>query len=349
MKNLYKTILILFLIVLTSINASERKVLVEILTNSHCPVCPPSHTSLNSYLKTANGSKIEFIYYHMAFPYSSDQLYQHNTSDASAKNILYGPASSTPQAYFNGTHVSNSYNNWASNLDNLVAESSPLEISLSGSYTTNDFTINAAIVRTGDITESDLKVNFVVVENIDYLGQNNIRYHKNVMRKIAKVNGDAISIALNETKNMSTSFAMNNSWNTDSIKVIAYVQSTSSKKVLQSKSISYSELTLTDVEEERSLTNEFQLSQNYPNPFNPTTTIEYTIPLNTNVASSFSSSVVLKIYDVLGRDVATLVNEVKNSGTHKAVLNAESLSNGIYYYRLTVGNFVETRKMILLK
>lgn len=86
---------------------------------------------------------------------------------------------------------------------------------------------------------------------------------------------------------------------------------------------------------------EYKLSQNYPNPFNPSTTINFSI--------KEAGLVTLKIYDILGREVANLVNEELNIGTYNKTFNASGLSSGIYFYTLRAGNFVETRKMILIK
>jgi 1,4-alpha-glucan branching enzyme len=92
---------------------------------------------------------------------------------------------------------------------------------------------------------------------------------------------------------------------------------------------------------------QFSLNQNYPNPFNPTTTIKYSVA---NVASDFSlRTVTIKVYDILGREVATLVNEKQSAGNYEVNFNANNLSSGIYYYRLTFGNYVQTKKMILIK
>ncbi len=85
----------------------------------------------------------------------------------------------------------------------------------------------------------------------------------------------------------------------------------------------------------------FSLSQNFPNPFNPSTLIKYSIP-NANI-------VILKIYDVLGSEITTLVNEFKNAGTYEVNFNALNLSSGIYFYKIKSGNFNETKKMLLLK
>jgi len=85
----------------------------------------------------------------------------------------------------------------------------------------------------------------------------------------------------------------------------------------------------------------FNLEQNYPNPFNPTTTISFSIP-----SSAFTS---LKVYDIIGNEVATLVNEEKPAGNYEVRFNASSLTSGTYFYRLTAGSFIQTRKMILIK
>ncbi len=95
------------------------------------------------------------------------------------------------------------------------------------------------------------------------------------------------------------------------------------------------------VEEESTLPEKFSLSQNYPNPFNPSTIISFDIVETANVS--------LKIYDVLGSEIATLVNERLASGSYRYNFNAVNLPSGIYLYKLTAGNLVMTRKMVLTK
>lgn len=85
----------------------------------------------------------------------------------------------------------------------------------------------------------------------------------------------------------------------------------------------------------------FSLEQNHPNPFNPTTVISYQLPVN--------SRVTLKIYDVLEREVTTLVNEGKGAGIHSTVWDATSCAGGVYFYRLKAGSFSETKKLVLLR
>ncbi|MFO7525079.1 MAG: T9SS type A sorting domain-containing protein, partial [Ignavibacteriaceae bacterium] len=93
---------------------------------------------------------------------------------------------------------------------------------------------------------------------------------------------------------------------------------------------------------------EFSLFQNFPNPFNPTTKIKYTIP-NVETLRDASLQVVLKVYDMLGREVATLVNQEMQPGVYEIEFNAPQLSSGIYYYQLKAGTFVETKKMIIVR
>ena len=98
--------------------------------------------------------------------------------------------------------------------------------------------------------------------------------------------------------------------------------------------------TATEVAEEN-LPTEYRLSQNYPNPFNPTTKIRYGLPGRVNVS--------LKIYDLLGREVASLVNEQKPVGRYDVSWDATGMPSGVYFYRLQAGEFVETKKLILLR
>jgi hypothetical protein len=85
----------------------------------------------------------------------------------------------------------------------------------------------------------------------------------------------------------------------------------------------------------------YYLYQNYPEPFNPSTTIKYRIPKR--------GYVTLKVYDILGNEIGTLVNEERPVGTYDVTWNAENHSSGVYFYQMKAGNFIQSRKMILLK
>jgi hypothetical protein len=100
------------------------------------------------------------------------------------------------------------------------------------------------------------------------------------------------------------------------------------------------------ISEEQSQPDSYTLFQNYPNPFNPSTIISYTIPSN---VQDQLSEVVLKVYDVLGDEIAVLVNESQAPGRYEVIFDAVNISSGIYFYRLETSTFSETKKMVLLR
>lgn len=97
----------------------------------------------------------------------------------------------------------------------------------------------------------------------------------------------------------------------------------------------------TGIENTKEIPVSFALSQNYPNPFNPTTVIKYQIPKE--------SFVTIKVYDILGRELNTLVNEQKSTGSYEVSFNASSLTSGVYFYKITAGSYTSIKKMVLLK
>jgi hypothetical protein len=105
------------------------------------------------------------------------------------------------------------------------------------------------------------------------------------------------------------------------------------------------------VESELNVISDFYLHQNYPNPFNPTTKIKFSIPSNKNPLPGVARGglVTLKVYDILGKEVAVLVNEEKSPGEYEVNFNAANLSSGVYFYQLKSGDFIQNKKMILLK
>ena len=94
-------------------------------------------------------------------------------------------------------------------------------------------------------------------------------------------------------------------------------------------------------QEEQNQPVRFTLLQNFPNPFNNATTIRYTLPK--------SSSVILKVYDLLGQKITTLVNQLKQPGEYTATWNAEGMPSGVYFYRLQAGEFVDVKKLVLMR
>ncbi len=104
-------------------------------------------------------------------------------------------------------------------------------------------------------------------------------------------------------------------------------------------------------------TSDYHLNENYPNPFNPITKIRFVIPNEVRNLKDFSSQaprndnalVTLKVYDILGNEIATLVNEEKPAGVYEVEFNASNLPSGVYIYKLQAGSFIDVKKMILSK
>jgi len=95
--------------------------------------------------------------------------------------------------------------------------------------------------------------------------------------------------------------------------------------------------------------NSFKLDQNYPNPFNPSTKIKFTIPSVVAGGAKPSQLITLKVFNVLGKEIATLINEELSTGEHEVTFNATEFPSGIYFYQLKAGSFIQTNKMVYLK
>ena len=349
MKHFINIICAIIFITLSLYAQEERKVLVEVFTNSHCPLCPAAHNVIDNYLAGPNGDRISYIYYHMVYPYNDDPLYWESMEGSDARNNYYNPVPATPQGWFDGTHQG-STSGWAASLDNLVAIESPLKIILSGTKSATQFNISAELTRTGNIADNDLVIHFLVVEDLYYNGRNSISNHKHVMREmLPSPDGQSFTIIFNETKTIPQTITLEPNWDADSLSVVIFVQSIGSRTVYQSETISYDELNVSGIENKNSSAINFKLEQNYPNPFNPSTAIRFSIPSVITSGAKQSQLVTLKVYDILGNEIATLVNEAKPAGSYEVNFDATSLSSGIYFYAIKAGSFIETKKMILLK
>lgn len=109
------------------------------------------------------------------------------------------------------------------------------------------------------------------------------------------------------------------------------------------------EISTVDVDPTPEIISEFRLEQNYPNPFNPGTKIKFSVPSVIASATKQSQLVNVKVYDVLGNEISTLVNEEKPAGTYEIEFHSIDLSSGIYFYQLRAGSYTDTKKMILLR
>jgi hypothetical protein len=340
-------LLIILLVATSVVTGGGKKVLIEVFTNSHCVVCPSAHSTIDNYLQNGqNKNSVVYLYYHMPFPYPDDKLNQENTADPSARNVFYGSFTSTPRAVFDGQVQANNFSSWGSSINTLATQTNIVDIEISGTVQSGLANVTAKLKSGSSSPSGNLIVQFIAVENVNYAGRNGISFHKNVMRKMFPgANGKAITLTANQDLQITESVALNQQWNTAQLGFIVFVQNAQSKAILNAEYVSYSTMISTSIGASNTIPTETSLNQNYPNPFNPETLISYRL--------ANSGYVKLKVYDLLGREVAILINEVKSAGSHEvkfnSTVNNQSLPSGIYYYQLQTENFIETRKMLLVK
>lgn len=336
----------IFLLILISTFAipGERNVLVEMFTNSHCTVCPGAHAAINAYASASPyAGRLRYIYYHTTFPYSDDQLSLANTTEPNARNAYYNGPTNTPNTYFDGVNQGRTYSSFAASLDARMAVASPFDITLSGTKNGSSITVTAAISQSGTVTNTDLVLHMIAVENTTYTGRNGVTPQNFVMRKmITPAGGDPFVMDANFSKQVTHSATLTNITAMNFVGVVVFLQSVSTREVFQSDYISYG--MLTGIETDQPVTpQEFVLEQNFPNPFNPATTISFTIPRKAHVT--------LTVFDLLGNEVATLVRQSVGAGTHRIPFSAAEygLASGVYLYRLQTEERSLVRKMLLLQ
>jgi hypothetical protein len=333
--------------------AQERNVLVEMFTNSHCGLCPPAHTALKSYgASSPNAPNIRYIFYHVPFPYPDDPLAQVGSADAAGRNTYYGPFSATPVTFFDGVNQGTAYAAWGMSLNNRVSVASSLAITLEGSKGAGGMTVTATIQAVGSLPSGALAIHFVVVENVSYTGRNGVTPQNFVMREMAGgPAGAPLTIGPGETKVVERTSGLGTVTTRDNSGMVVFVQEVGTRAVLQSEYIAYG--VLTGVEEGGAQPASFRLEQNFPNPFNPETRILYTLAGRERADGSrsgvVSQATTLIVYDLLGREVAVLVDEVQESGTYAEQWDAAGVPSGVYVYQLKWGDQVQTRRMVLIR
>ena len=220
----------------------------------------------------------------------------------------------------------------------------PVNMTLSENIVSVEVTINEVIhTRTGDLTFT-LEHDGVTATIISEVGGNGQDFISSVLNDNASIpisNGQAPFTGYFLPSNPLSVFNGMNAYGDWTLNVVDGFAGNDG--VLNSWSLLITLDSPNDIEDEYDLTpNDFMLHQNYPNPFNPSTIISFHLPV--------SGDVTLKVYDILGREVVTLLNETKNAGSYDVTFNAGGLVTGIYFYQLSVGNeFRQTKKLVLIK
>jgi hypothetical protein len=201
------------------------------------------------------------------------------------------------------------------------------------------------------------KINFVLTEsNLIYNQQSNSScppggpnyVHKWVVRTMVNgALGEVFSTgtwAVNTVKTKNWTTTIDASWNAANIEVGVFAYMNTPGGVLNSQCAvlqTSKSMGLTGISSTGEIADEFYLSQNYPNPFNPVTNIKFSVPK--------SGQVMLKVFDMMGSEVSNIWNNFLSAGAYNVEFDASELASGVYFYRITAGDFTDTKKMILVK
>jgi hypothetical protein len=332
-----------------------RKVLAELFTSTTCGPCYAADVFyFENWLPNYGGAdQVITLAYHVWWPApGNDPLYAANPAPVQAREAYYRPAggSYAPRMMVDGfIDAGFQYSSWPGAIEPRFLDASPIAITLSGTRNGTTLDLSASIYAEQAVTSSAWRVHWVIVESglsvPQYNGSAYVPFtHNYVHRGMSPDgNGSPITISQGQTVVIPRTLTLGTGWVPENCKVIVFVQNNTDKKVQNAEVISVDMLTAVG-EGPGEAPQVFALEQNYPNPFNGETRIGYRVP-----AMGDGGWVTLRVYDLLGQEVATLVNEQKQAGTYSVAFDASGLPSGVYCYHLTAGAQQETRRMLLMK
>jgi hypothetical protein len=347
---LFLSLTIACLLAIPAAECAERKVLVEMFTSTTCSPCYPADVYFfQTWLPQYSGrDRIIPIAYHVWWPSpGNDPLYLANTAPVQARvSYCQGGSAYVPRLYVDGSiDGAYTYTSWPGLIESRFPVTSPIAIVLTGTRNGTTVQMNARITAEESVNSANWVVHWVVLEDSIPVPQNNggsyVPFvHEAVHRAmLPDGNGSPITISQGQTVDVPRTVTLQAAWRPGKVKVVVFVQDNTTKSVQNAEVIEVD--LLTGVGRDESAPATFLLAQNYPNPFNPSTTIRYGLPQR--------SQVVLVVYNALGQEVATLARGEQEAGYHEVRFDASNLSSGVYFYRLTAGNVVQTRKLLLLR
>lgn len=328
----------------TGLFAQTRRVLFEEGTNASCGPCAASNPILIAWMQSHQTEAIS-IMYHASWP-GTDPMYSANPTQ-STERIQYNNITAVPTCNVDGII----YDIWpfsasafTSALNTRMAVTPPVSITVTDTRIPGD-SIKSTITLTvhNNLAAGTYKLRVMAVEKLIVYatppGSNGETVFHTVFRR-AYPNTAGISCPTTTgTYNYTYTYKREANWQDTSIVTVAFVQNDVNKEVLNSNKGTYTPTGIHNITGE--VPANFKLEQNYPNPFNPSTKISFSLP-----KGGFTT---LKVYDVMGREAAVLINGSLRAGSYEADFNASGLSSGVYFYSLTSGEFIDVKKMSLIK
>jgi hypothetical protein len=257
-----------------------------------------------------------------------------------------------PRAYIDGfIDGTSNYPSWPGAIEGRWLDFSPISITLTGTRNGTTLNMNAAINAEQVVNSANWRVHWAVVESEISQPQNSpggyvpFTHHYVHRNMYPDANGSPITISQGQTVNVPQTITLNAAWIPANCRVIVFVQNNTDKKVQNAEVVDVSLLTGIG-EPFNGVPTIFAISQNYPNPFNPTTTFDYAV--------STQAFVAIKVYNLLGQEVRTLVSQEMEVGVHQTAWDGKDnvgaeVPTGMYLYKMIAGGFSETKKMMFLK
>jgi hypothetical protein len=347
MKKLFT--LLFFLCIALSSQAQTNRILFEGCTGTWCGYCPCGHEILNNILLTNPNMLV--LEYHGG---SSTDPWVNFPGSEIVSLLGY---TAYPRATIGRREGNLNRAYWVGAVNNQINLEPAINLTFTQSYNpgTRQLVVNASATALRNI-DSTVKINFTITEsNLVYYqssysgcppgGSNYV--HKFVARSMVNgALGEELSTGTwtqGTTKNKTWTTTIDAGWNAANceVGVFAYYSVggvlNSGSPVLQTTK----ETVITSVGNSGEILDGFSLSQNYPNPFNPVTNIKFTVPQNGHVT--------LKVYDMVGNEVETICDSYLQKGAYNGGFDGTNLASGVYFYRLTTGEYTDTKKMTLVK
>jgi hypothetical protein len=332
--------------------AEQNNVLLEFCTGAWCGYCPCGELSAENVLTNFPNTMVLAYHGGGVDPYAN----------FNGNNILsllgFSAYPSGVIGRRNGIIAWTTWNNPVVIQTNTLIPGVSIAITKSYNSSTRQLQVTANVTSQRQI-DTACNINFVITEDHLWCTQSNYNYcpevtctyceHNWVVRNM--VNGAAGSVlssgswASNTLKSASWTTTLDNAWVADNCSANVFVYFVTGGPL---NSGDYVQQTLKQavtlplgVTHNNEIPANYSLSQNYPNPFNPTTNIHFSLPKDGNVN--------LKIYDMIGNEIAVIANGFVKAGSYNVDVDASNWASGVYFYKLTAGSFVETKKMMLIK
>lgn len=310
---------------------SNKPVLFEMFTNSHCGPCGSAYGIINSQVKTSQyANDVVYIFYHVS-TYTDDKLFQESRTESNPRASSYG-VSSTPTVYIDGVRTGSS--NWVSTIGARTQKSQSITFNRTVVATNSSLEIDVTATSPSDIPNVKLLV--AVVENVQYQGRNNVSQHQYVMRTMpTTIAGKDISLQANQPNQTTYSVPLNSVWNKDSIGVVVFIQDATTREVYGSTIVRFDEISkVTSVENDK--------------PSLPVTVTQSDSQTSFTFDSPVSANASLEIFDILGNIVFsknfTAQQQKQRVDWNHTLTNGNTAPNGVYLYKMNIGMFETTGK-----